>query len=83
MVSAAARASRPKNAVRWATRPRAVLWDRNCRNLVVLEVGVEMLALSEDEAQRATEQASRSSTMKIIVVDPKAPQADDDSEEGS
>ena len=24
-------AARPKNAVRWATRPRAVLWDRNCR----------------------------------------------------
>ncbi len=31
VVSAAARASRPKNAVRWAVRPRAVLWDRNCR----------------------------------------------------
>ena len=31
VVSAPARASRPKKAVRWATRPRAVLWDRNCR----------------------------------------------------
>ena len=31
VVSAAARAARPKNAVRWAVRPRAVLWDRNCR----------------------------------------------------
>ena len=31
VVRAVARASRPKNAVRWAVRPRAVLWDRNCR----------------------------------------------------
>ena len=31
VVSAAARAARLKNAVRWATRPRAVLWDRNYR----------------------------------------------------
>ena len=30
----AARASRPKHAVRWAIRPRAVLWDRNCRTRV-------------------------------------------------
>ena len=28
------RASRPKHAVRWAIRPRAVLWDRNCRTRV-------------------------------------------------
>ena len=31
VVSAAARTTRPKNAVRWAVRPRAVLTDRNCR----------------------------------------------------
>ena len=42
----------------------------------------EMLPISEDEAQRTTEQASRR-TMKIVIVDPKAPQADDDAEEGS
>ena len=31
VVNVAARASRPKKAARWAARPRAVLWDRNCR----------------------------------------------------
>ena len=41
----------------------------------------EMLALSEDEVQRTAEQPRR--TFKIIIVDPKARQADDDTEEGS
>ena len=41
----------------------------------------EMLALSEDEAQRTAEQPRP--TFKIVIVDPKAPQADDDAEEGS
>ena len=31
MVPVAAPAARPKKAARWAVRPRAVLWDRNCR----------------------------------------------------
>ena len=42
-----------------------------------------MLALSEDEVQRTAEQPSRPRTFEIIIVDPKAPQADDDAEEGS
>ena len=40
VVNVAARAARPKKAVRWATRPRAVLRDRELPDLVVLEVGV-------------------------------------------
>ena len=42
----------------------------------------EILTLSEDEAQRTTEQASRR-TMEIVIVDPQDHQADDDAEEGS
>ena len=42
---------------------------------------LEMLALSEDEAQRTAEQPRP--TFKIVIVDPKARQADDDAEEGS
>ena len=43
----------------------------------------EMLALSEDEAQRVAEQASGPSTIKVIFVDAKAPQADADAEADS
>ena len=46
VVSAAARAARPKKAARWATRPRAVLWDRELPDLVVLEIGVAEIAQS-------------------------------------
>ena len=42
----------------------------------------EILTLSEDEAPRTTEQASRR-TMEIVIVDPQDHQADDDAEEGS
>ena len=41
----------------------------------------EMLALSEDEVPRTAEPPRR--TFKIVIVDPKARQADDDTEEGS
>ena len=41
----------------------------------------EMLPISEDEAPRTPEQPRR--TFEIVIVDPKAPQADDDAEEGS
>ena len=37
----------------------------------------EMLTLSEDEAQRPAEQASRLSTMEVVCVSPKARQAED------
>ena len=40
----AARASRPKKAARWAVRPRAVLWDQELPDLVVLEVGVDEIS---------------------------------------
>ena len=36
----------------------------------------EMLTLSEDEAQRPAEQASRLSTMEVVFVSPKARQAE-------
>ena len=38
---------------------------------------------AQDEAQRTEEQASKPSTFEIVIVDPKDPQADDDTEEGS
>ena len=38
---------------------------------------------AQDEAQRTEEQASGPSTFEIVIVDPKAPQADDDSEADS
>ena len=44
VVSAAARPARPKQAARWAVRPRAVLTDRNCRTPVVLEVRVDEIS---------------------------------------
>ena len=40
----------------------------------------EMLALSEDEAQRTAEQASGPTTLKVVFVTPKAHQLDDDAE---
>ena len=42
---------------------------------------LEMLALSEDEAPRTAEQPRP--TFEIVIVDPKARQADDDAEKGS
>ena len=44
---------------------------------------LEAVALREDEAQRAAEQASGPSTMKVIFVDAKVPQADADAEADS
>ena len=41
----------------------------------------EMLALSEDEVPRTAEQPRP--TFEIVIVDPKARQADDDAEKGS
>ena len=40
----------------------------------------EMLALSEDEAQRVAEQARGPETLKVVFVSPKAHQLDDDAE---
>ena len=46
-----------------------------------------LLTLSEDEAQdeaqRTAEQASEAPIIKVVFVDDKAPQADDDSEKDS
>ena len=41
----------------------------------------EAVALSENEAPRTAEQPSP--TFEIVIVDPKARQADDDAEKGS
>ena len=54
----------------------AVKGDARARRHVL-----EAVALSEDEAPRPAEQPRR--TFKIVIVDPKARQADDDTEEGS
>ena len=80
-------------------RPRSLARDRTVKRVQAIgrrrwkkETGyhwqarvenVFMLALSEDEAQRVAEQASGPSTIKVIFVDAKAPQADADAEADS
>ena len=60
---------------------RRLFVDAAKGNPRVQRLVLELLTLGEEEAQRTAEQPRR--TFEIVIVDPKARQADDNSEEGS